>query len=197
MEVAMTNRAVKAFARPVMIVSLLGAGLGASMAGLAASPAPATAQQDPRAAVVSEYYAAAARGDVDAALALFADNAVFIGARTTGNCSTQAPCTDLAGIRQQLEGNIAGHVCQMVRHIEVSGAVVHGRLEVRADPVRATGVERALQGFMAVVPQDKITFLAMVQDVADPLTATVVAVNAGRQPPGPALPTPETPCAGM
>jgi hypothetical protein len=193
----MAIRVIPAMVRPLVIGAVLGTVLGSGMVAFP-SPEPARAQQDPRAAVVSEYYAASARGDVDAALAVFTDNAVFIGVRATGNCSTRAPCTDLAGIRQQLEGNIAGHVCQVIRNIEVSGAVVHGQLEVRADPNRANGVERTLQAFMAVVPQDKITFLAMVFDVADPQTATQVAVTAGTQPPpGPPLPTPPTPCAGV
>jgi len=131
------------------------------------------------------------RGDVDEALSYFAENAVFIAARPTGPCGAQTPCSDLAGIRQQIEFGVGIHICQTLRDVGVSGAVVHGQYETRTDVDRAKGVERLLRAFMAQIPNDKITFFAVVNDLSDPQTAgTLVA-------PSLQLPNPETPCAGV
>jgi hypothetical protein len=75
--------------------------------------------------------------------------------------------------------------------------VVSGQLETRVDTVRANGIERTLQSFMAVVPNDKITYLAVVTDVADQQTALNVAINAGTQAAGPPIRNPAAPCAGV
>lgn len=140
--------------------------------------------------MVSGFFNAWSRGDVDAALSAFADNAVFIGARATGPCSQQSPCTGLAGVRQQIEFGVGIHVCQTIRNVEVSGAVVLGQFETRTDIDRANGVERVLRSFIAQIPDDKITFFAAVNDLSDPQTA-------GTQAPRAPLPNPETPCAGV
>ncbi len=171
--------------------------IGMALLSIVGNPHPAAAQQAERLTVVSGYFDAYARGDVDEMLSAFADNAVFIGARLTGNCSYQTPCTDLAGIRQQLEGNVAVHSCQTIRNVEVSGAVVLGQFEDRNDGTRANGVERGLRSFIAQIPNDKITFYAVVFDTSDPQTAFHLAVAAGTQARPAPLPNPETPCAGV
>jgi len=114
-----------------------------------------------RVAVIQRYFDAATRGDADGALAIFADNAVFLGARADGNCSQQAPCTDRAGLSQALQGNVAQHPCFTVRQLEVTGTIVSGRLEIRADPYPGLGIERTVLSFVAVVPHDKISLLTM------------------------------------
>ena len=154
-------------------------------------------QQGERLAVVSGYFDAQNRADVDESLSAFADNAVFIGVQATGGCSQQTPCADLAGIRRQVEGNVAIHLCQTIRSVEVSGAVVLGQLEARRDTSRANGVERELRSFIAQIPNDKITFFAVVSDTSDPQTAFALAANAGTQAPRAPLPNPERPCAGV
>ena len=150
-----------------------------------------------RAAVVAQYLAAISRGDVDAAIAMFADNAVFIGGRPTGNCSQQTPCATAAGIRQQLEGAVGVHVCQTLVEVQVVGAVVSGRIEVRADDLRVIGIERGVASFIALVPQDKITFFALVSDSADAQIARRDAILSGREAAGAPLPNPATPCADV
>jgi ketosteroid isomerase-like protein len=141
-------------------------------------------------AVVRGFLDAWSRGDVDQALAAFAENAVFIAARVTGPCAGQTPCTDLAGIRQQLEFGVGLNICQTLRTVTVSGSVVHGQFETRTDTDRANGVERLLRSFMAQIPNDKITFFAVLNDLTDPQTA-------GTQGPRAPLPNPATPCAGV
>jgi hypothetical protein len=148
-----------------------------------------------RAAIVQQYFTALAAGDVDGALALFAPNAEFIGSRPTGNCSAHSPCTELAGIRQQLDANLAlGHHCQVATSLEVVGSTVLGRTLLRNDAIRARGIERILQTFLAQVPEDQITALYLVQDLTDPQTVTDLAILAGTQAPAPPLPTPDPPC---
>ena len=171
--------------------------IGVALLSMVGNPHPTAAQQGERLAVVSGYFDAQNRADVDESLSAFADNAVFIGVQATGGCAQQTPCTDLAGIRRQLEGNVAIHLCQTIRSVEVSGAVVLGQLEARRDTSRANGVERELRSFIAQIPNDKITFFAVVSDTSDPQTAFALAANAGTQAPRAPLPSPETPCAGV
>jgi ketosteroid isomerase-like protein len=171
--------------------------LGVALLSMLGNPHPAgaqepTTQESERLAVVTGLFDAWSRGDVDAALSAFADNAVFIGARETGTCSAQTPCTSLAPIRQTLEANAAIHLCQTIRTVEVSGTTVLGQFETRSDNDRANGVERLKRSFIAQVPHDQIIFFAVVNDLADPETAFTAAVAAGTQAPGAPLPNPET-----
>ena len=171
--------------------------IGVALLSMGGNPHPAAAQQGERLAVVSGFFDASSRGDADGAISAFADNAVFIGARVTGPCSPQTPCTDLASIRQQTDAAIANHICYTIRSVEVSGAVVLGQFEIRDDPSRAIGVERLLRSFIIQIPNDKISFYAALNDLSDPQTAFVVAVAAGTQAPRAPLPNPATPCAGV
>ncbi len=169
----------------------LGLALTAALAtSLVVTPLPAAAQQSGRAAVVSGMLDAWSRGDVDGALSAFADDAVFIAARVTGPCATTTPCTDLAGVRQQLEFAVGLNICQTLRTVAVTGSVVLGQFETRTDTDRARGVERLLRSFMAQIPTDKITFFAVLNDLTDPQTAGTLGPRAP-------LPNPATPCAGV
>lgn len=152
---------------------------------------PVQAQQSTRAAVIQRYFEVFSAGEVDASMALFTDDAVFVGARAGSNCSQQTPCTDTASHRQQVQSNVTQqHPCQTLTEVQVAGTIVSGRIETRADAYAAMGIERTVQSFIAVVPQDKITFLAILSDVADPQTATL----AGVQPPRTPLPGRATQC---
>ncbi len=172
-------------------IGLLPAALiGVTLLSMVDTARPAAAQQSERVAVVSRFLDAWSRGDVDEALSAFADNAIFIAARPTGPCGGQTPCTDLAGIRAQIEFAVGIHICQTLRNVQVSGSVVTGQFETRTDVDRANGVERVVRVFMAQIRDDKITFFAVLNDLTDPQTA-------GNQGPRAPLPNPETPCAGV
>jgi len=58
------------------------------------------------------------------------------------------------------------------------------RAELRTDGNRARGIERVLQTWLVQVPQDKITNLYEMNDLADPQTAAQAAIVAGTQAPG-------------
>src|SRR5207302_954781 len=135
------------------------------------------AEQDARAGAVTAYFEGVSRGDAEAAFAQFDESAIVSSNGTADPCYRSHPCSDPAEVRQQVEGIVATRNCQTVVEFNVAGAVVTGRLELRGDAIRANGVERIVQSFMALVPEDKITFLALVGDVADPETALNLAIN--------------------
>src|SRR4051812_34531213 len=66
--------------------------IGVALLSMVGNPHPAAAQQGDRLAVVSGYFDAQNRVDVDESLSAFADNAVFIGVQATGGCAQQTPC---------------------------------------------------------------------------------------------------------
>jgi hypothetical protein len=171
--------------------------IGVAPVHLVGNAHPVTAQQDARLALVSGYFDAIGRGDVDEALSAFAESAVFIPARQMGTCSGPTPCTDLASIRQEIEVNVAGHACPTIRWVEVSGSAVFGQYEHRGDSTRANGVERLLRSFFVQIPNDKFTFFAIRNDSTDPQTRLNTNVVEGTQAPRAPLPNPETPCAGV
>jgi hypothetical protein len=155
------------------------------------------ANQPDRAAVIAALDSAVNDGDLEGAMAQFASNAVFVGAsRGAGGCSQSAPCTDPAGIRQQIqERNIAIHECFTLRNVSVSGAVVTGERYAQSDVTRRNGVDGDVENFLAVIPNNQITFFANVKNLGDPETARDLAISAGTQPAGSPIPMPPTPCA--
>jgi hypothetical protein len=180
----------------VALVALLGA-FGLGLVALHFSAYPARAQQSApsdRAAVLSALFTTVNNGDIGGAAAVFANNAVFIGALRAGNCSQSAPCTDPASIHQQLTSVAAIHTCFVLRSLDVSGAVVTGQLETHNDNIRANGIDYVLQDFIALVPAGQITFWANLTDIADPQTALNAAINAGTQSARAPIPNPATPC---
>jgi ketosteroid isomerase-like protein len=149
-----------------------------------------------RAAVITGFLTALNNGDLDGAMTFFADNAVFVGAaRSGGTCTQTTPCTDSAGIRQQLQNAVLNsHTCFTLRGLTVSGAVVTGQRETRNDVTRRNGIDRDIEDFFALVPTGQITFWAGVKNVGDPETALDLAISAGTQPAGTLVPAPDTPC---
>jgi len=176
-----------------LAASLLAVGV---VGGLFPRGQPAVAQTQPadRVAVVQAYFNAQNAGDVDGALAYFTDTAVFQAASGTGACSQRVPCTDPTGVRAQIANNVRIHDCKLIRTMVASGAVVSGSMEERNDPMRGTGVERTLQGFLAQVPDQQIALMVIVNDVADPATELSDAIRAGEQPAQAPIPNPTAPC---
>lgn len=188
-----TLRKLLSHARPVGLAARLLAAatfIGLVLLGVGGNSHPVAAQQAERVAVVRDFLDAWSRHDVDAAVSAFADDAVFIAARETGPCASQTPCTGLEGTRQQIEFAVGLNICQTLRDVYVSGSVVHGRFETRTNVDRGNGVERLLRVFIADIPNDKIIFFAVRNDLSDPQTS-------GTQRAAAPLPNPATPCAGV
>jgi hypothetical protein len=193
----MVGRVMQAKVRSVIVSIMLSVLLGIGMSHSGGSALAAGTQQvglPDRVSVVIGLLTAVNNGDSDGAAALFASNAIFIGALRGGNCSQSTPCTDAAAIHQQLQSVVSAHTCFVLRSVSVSGAVVTGQLETHADNARSNGVDHILQDFTALVPAGQLTFFANLSDVADPQTALNVAINAGTQTAGTPIPTPPTPC---
>lgn len=125
------------------------------------------------------------RGDGVAALAFFADDAVWAG----GPLCTQVACTGKQAIQQELARQIADHttITGVSGTARVSGNVRTGRLEIRADSIRAAGVERILVDSTTEVQGDKITSRRDVPITADPQTAAYLAAQSPAPAPAPAL----------
>jgi ketosteroid isomerase-like protein len=143
-----------------------------------------------RVAIVNAWHTSLNNGDVDASVAAFADNAVFVGAaRANATCTQSAPCTDVTGIRQQLQNNVIGtHSCFALRNLDVSGAVVTGQRQVVNDVTRRNGVAGDLENFIALIPAGKITFFANLKNAGDTETARDLAISAGTQTAGDPIP---------
>jgi hypothetical protein len=182
---------------PLATSLVLAFSLGLGIPQVRGAAQSAHAQETDRASALLRWWDAEDRGDIDTAVAQFADGAVYIGTMPSGNCSAQTPCTDLAGIRQQIQRNGTIHFCTSIHWLQVSGAVVTGEREIYSDYDHSIGVERIVQDFIAVVPQDKITFIAGVLNVGDPETALAAAIDAGTQQAGTPILPPTTPCAAV
>jgi len=162
----------------VISVVLLGFGLKSVVSASAPAAAPQTDLK--RAAVVLGLFDALNRGDAAAAASAFAEKGFLIGAALQGLCSLMAPCYDQEKIRANMEVLVKLlHLCDTVTSLQVTGSFVIGCLEARGDGLRANGIERILQSFMAQVLQDKIAAYFGRNDLADPETARNVAIAAG------------------
>jgi len=161
-----------------------------------ARPARAQVADPSKAAVILNWYAARNHGDDDAAAALFADNAFFVGAALTGFCSVQSPCYDRASELRNLQTVAAAtpNLCFTVTDIAVHGNIVTGRLEGRSDTNRRIGIEHTVATFLAEVQDSKIIAFVQRSDSGDPFTALRDAINAGTAQAGAPIPTPNPVC---
>ena len=103
---------------------------------LAVTPTMALAQDDP-VAILKKHKAAMERGDVDAALALYADDAAIEGG---GSCRWVSPCVGKAAIRSHLEQRV------MNKHRKItviadypSGNFLTRQVEIRDKRTRKAG----------------------------------------------------------
>jgi hypothetical protein len=178
---------MRAMFRVIALILVSVIGLGVGLKPVVSAPAPAAAPQTDLkgAAVVLGVFDALNRGDASAAASAFADKGFLIGAALVGLCSLTAPCYDREKIRANFEVLVKlPHSCDTVTSLQVSGSVVLGRLEARGDGLRARGIERVVQLFMAQVLQDKVVAYFGRNDLADPETARNVAIVAGTEPKG-------------
>ena len=174
---------------------LLATILGVGLLGLSHGASPTRAQQAPDpVAVLQSFLDARNSGDALGAAATFTDNAILVAPPAAGPCSRQSPCIGRPAILANIVSEIANHQCNTLLDTEVSGSVVTGHAEVRNDGTRANGIERLELVIMVAVQQGKIAAQYALLDATDPQTAAYVAILAGTQAPGPAIPNPPTPC---
>ncbi len=136
------------------------------------------AAEDP-AAVVQRFLDARNRGDVAAAAALMTDDIVFVGG---ANCPPTAPCVGLATAREQVRlFHAEGAQATVVGTLQVSGATVRGRLEVRGNTSRAAGVDRFLVDLTVELRGDRLASHRAIPDASDPQTAQYLAYERAQQ----------------
>ncbi|MGI9145541.1 MAG: hypothetical protein ACR2IK_03165 [Chloroflexota bacterium] len=138
------------------------------------------------AAVHQRYLDATNQGDVGAAVALFAQDAVYQG----GSCQPN-PCVGQVAIEGDIAGNVASHVHVTRLSAQVDGDTLTWRSEVVADGVRAAGVDRILTLGTTQVRASTIVKHQFRFDTSDPQTARYAAfLVAGHPQPAPDAPSP-------
>lgn len=146
-----------------------------------ATPSPSAAA-DPLALLNAEI-AARNRGDINAAIALFADNATF----TTAACQ---PCTTRAGILDTLQHLLIDHWQITPFNNQVSGDAVTGKFTLTSDSIRARGFQRIIADESLTEENGRIVNYSSAPDSTDPQTMQFLI--AASQPPGPPPTLPST-----
>jgi hypothetical protein len=146
----------------------------------AATPPPAP-MADPLALLNAEI-AARNRGDINAAVALFADNATFI----TAACQ---PCLSKAGIVDTLQHLQIDHWQITPFNNQVSGNTVTGKSTLTSDSIRARGFQRIIANESLTAQNGLIVNFTSAPDPSDP--ETMQFLIAASRPPGapPTLPS--------
>ena len=127
--------------------------------------------------------AARNRGDINAAIALFADNATF----TTAACQ---PCTTRAGILDTLQHLLIDHWQITPFNNQVSGDAVTGKFTLTSDSIRARGFQRIIADESLTEENGRIVNYSSAPDSTDPQTMQFLI--AASQPPGPPPTLPST-----
>jgi len=139
---------------PVLLVSIL-----------VVTPTMALAQDDP-VAILKKHDAAIARGDVDAAIALYADDAIQDGG---GGCFRR-PCVGKAAIRKFWERIVKGKPRLTIIAEYPSGNVSTRRIEIRDERTSKAGVDRFVVWQIWGIKGGKISFLRLSPERSDPQT---------------------------
>ena len=140
-----------------------------------ASPTPQP-PADPLALLNAEI-AARNRGDITAALALFADNATF----TTAACQ---PCTTKADIAATLQRLVSDHYQITALSNQVSGNTVSGKASVTSDSIRARGIQRIIVNESLTAQNGLITSFTSAPDPTDAQTMQFLMAATGPGPNG-------------
>jgi hypothetical protein len=147
----------------------------------AATPPPAPVA-DPL-ALLNADIAARNRGDINAAVALFADNATF----TTAACQ---PCTSKAGIVDTLQHLQIDHWQITPFNNQVAGNTVTGKSTLTSDSIRARGFQRIIADESLTAQNGLIVNFTSAPDPSDPETMRFLI--AASRPPGPPPTLPST-----
>ena len=141
---------------------------------VAASAVRAEAQQpapDPE-TVFRGFIDAQNRGDVDAALAFFTDDAVASG---TPVCPPPGYCAGRQGVRRRIEAAVANHIRVDVTNVEVADGTLLARTLMRADSITAAGVIRIVVYERLAFEGSKIRREVRELDLTDEFTAAYLA----------------------
>lgn len=116
--------------------------------------------------LLQQYHQAQNRGDLAAAMALFADDATFTAAPT---CLPS--CTGKAQIQRAIEQRILDYNQQHLIEVQADGHVATSRTDWRSDATRTAGVERRINIETVDERDGRIGRYTMRGDLSDPQTA--------------------------
>ena len=133
--------------------------------GLMIIPGASLAQED-AATIDKKPREALTRGDVDAALALYADDAVLEGFPACNSF-----CRGKAAIRKALERRVEEKVTATAVASYPSGNVITTRNEVRTNGTRKAGVERVVRWDILEAKDGKIVSVRILFELSDAETA--------------------------
>jgi len=122
------------------------------------------------AALAAQDLAAETRGDVAAALALYADDAII---QYGGLCSP--PCVGKEAIKKELERRVAAKNRWKIVGKYVSGNVAIVKAELQIGYIEASGVDRVVIWNIYEVKGDKIAAATLAGERTDPQTARFIA----------------------
>jgi hypothetical protein len=128
---------------------------------------PATAAPDDALAVLTyvRYEDAFNRGQIDAALEQFTDDALVIAGPA---CTAEAPCIGKPAIREGLLARfVAANIAVRIREIQFDGVHLRTRVEVSTDPIRKAGYARVVGNDNLEFRNGKIASLIFVLDRND------------------------------
>jgi len=148
--------------RPIFLVTLL-----ASMLAFAVFTR-APAEVDP-ASLAEQELAAESRGDVAAAVALYADDAIV---QYGGLCAPT--CVGKAAIQKELERRVGAKNRWTVVGRYVSGNVAVIKTELQIGYVEASGVDRVIVWCIYETKGDKIAAVTLAGQRTDPQTARLI-----------------------
>ncbi len=139
---------------PVLLVSIL-----------AITPTMALAQGDP-VAIVEKYRNALNRGDVDAVLAFFADDAIV----EASPLCTPTPCVGKTAIRKRFKRMVKSKHKSHITGKYPSGNVVTIKVEHSSKRMRKAGMERIIIWAIYEIKGNKIVSYRSLHERSDPQT---------------------------
>lgn len=141
-----------------------------------ATPAISASPQGQDAVAVQQRFTdAVRRGDIQAAVAMLADDANWAG---TGLCA-QVTCIGKEAIQAEIVQQVANHIRITALSVTANGTQVMQRAELRFDGLPA-GVERIVGTATFTILGDKIAAFRFVPDLGDAQTRTFLTAQATR-----------------
>lgn len=134
---------------------------------LTALAGPAAAAPDDALAVLSyvRYEDAFNRGQIDAALEQFTDDAIVIAGPA---CTAETPCIGKAAIREGLLARFtAVGIAVRIREIQFDGTHLRTRVEISTEPIRKAGYTRVVGNDNLEFRNGRIASLIFVLDRSD------------------------------
>lgn len=132
--------------------------------------------------VYQKYLDAYRRGDVAGIVALFAEDAVFVGG---GGCRP-TPCVGQTAIRTAYERQLTGRYQLSLLDAQMDGETIRWRAALQNEATHAAGVARIITTGTTEVRDGKIDALRALPDPSDPETAAFIAWQAREAAPMPA-----------